>query len=101
MPLHSTHKESLPHVVRRSLYDKGMDEQGIVDVDEEGNFLVSAQRAEVDSFQLSRCTHIGLELLTLADALIVHMLYTLYMDRVVKQHAEHHNNFNNCSSINL
>ena len=58
-----------------------MDEQGIVDIDEEGNLLVPAQRAEVDTFQLSRCTHIGLELLTLADALIVHMLH---MGRVVK-----------------
>ena len=81
MPLHTTHKESLPHVVGRSLYDKGVDEQGVVDVDEEGNFLIPAQRAEIDSFQLSCCTHVRLELLTLADALIVHMLY---MDRVVK-----------------
>lgn len=54
-----------------------MDEQGIVDIDEEGYFLVPAQRGEVDSFELSRCTHVGLKLLTLADALIVHMLYII------------------------
>ena len=74
------HEKSLPQVVGWSLHDKGVDDQGIVDVDEEGNFLLSAQGRKVNTLELGRGTNVGLKLLTLADSLIVDvLLYTINM----------------------
>ena len=57
-----------------------MDDQSIVDVDEEGNFLLSAQGCKVNTLELGRGTNVGLKLLTLADSLIVDvLLYTINM----------------------
>lgn len=74
------HEKSLPQVVGWSLHDKRVDDQGIVDVDEEGHFLLSAQGRKVNTLELGRGTNVGLKLLTLADSLIVDMLlYTINM----------------------
>ena len=52
-----------------------MDNEGVVDVDEESNFLVSAHGGEVNTLEFSCCTNVSFKPFTLTDALIVDVLY--------------------------
>ena len=69
-----------------------MDDQSVVDVDEEGHFLLSAQGHKVNTLELCCGTNVGLKLLTLTDALIVDMLYTNGITNIEGQTATPHHN---------
>ena len=67
-----TYPISLEVICRRTLYNEGVNYQGIVDVDKESDLFVSLQTQNINSLQLSCSSHVRLELCAVANATVVH-----------------------------
>lgn len=72
--LHPTHSVSLPHVGGGPHPQVAVDDQGVVDVDEEGQLLLAAQRQQLHSLQLDGQLAVALEVGVLRHAFVVYRL---------------------------
>lgn len=72
--LHPTHSVSLPHVGGGPHPQVAVDDQGVVDVDEEGQLLLAAQRQQLHPLQLDGQLAVALKVGVLRHAFVVHRL---------------------------
>lgn len=72
--LHPTHSVSLPHVGGGPHPQVAVDDQGVVDVDEEGQLLLAAQRQQLHPLQLDGQLAVALEVGVLRHAFVVYRL---------------------------
>ncbi len=70
----NTHPKSLPHVIGGSLHHKGMDDQCIVNVDKERQFLFPTQTAHVHSLQFCCSSYVPLKFFTCTNPPVVYRL---------------------------
>lgn len=65
---------SLPQIYRRSKGNISMNDKSIVDIDEEGHFLIPAGINNIHSLQLFGQTYILLKFITASNSFVVHFL---------------------------
>lgn len=65
---------SLPQIYRRSKGNISMNDKSIVDIDEEGHFLIPAGINDIHSLQLFGKTYILLEFITASYSFVIHFL---------------------------
>lgn len=65
---------SLPQIYRRSKGNISMNDKSIVDIDEEGHFLIPAGINNIHSLQLFGKTYILLEFITASYSFVIHSL---------------------------
>lgn len=65
---------SLPQIYRRSKGNISMNDKSIVDIDEEGHFLIPAGINNIHSLQLFGKTYILLEFITASYSFVIHFL---------------------------